>query len=64
MENKINEIITNSPKRESNLGMIPRIEGIWVCYIKQKEAQKVGNFLDTSTQTDKKVAYENLIGII
>lgn len=32
--------------------------------IKQKEAQKVGNFLDTSTQTDKKVAYENLLGII
>lgn len=32
--------------------------------IKQLEAQKVGNFLDTSSHIDKKVAYENLIGII
>lgn len=32
--------------------------------MKQKEARKVGNFFDTSTQTDKKVAYDNLIGII
>jgi integrase len=36
----------------------------WLEDIKQKEAQKVGNFLDTSIQTDKKVAYENLLGII